>query len=517
MKSFYITTPIFYPSGKPHLGHAYSTLYASLLKEYKSLLGYDSLFLTGTDEHGQKIQETAFKSNVTPQELVDINVQVFKDLWEKMGIKYDIFMRTTFNYHKEAIQSVFEDLVKKNYIYLGTWKGLYCISCEENYSKTNAISTEDNYTCVHGHELIEKNEESYFLKISSFNEWIINLLQDNPDFIYPNNRTKELINNFLIDDKLEDLSITRTSFEWGIQIKSDPKHVVYVWLDALLNYITALGYKTDETKFKKYWLDYSSTKVHLIGKEITRFHCIYWPIILKMLDLPLPSKIISHGWIITETGKMSKSLGNVIDPITIIDKYGRDAFRYFLIKEISFKDDSIFSESKFINNFNTDLANNYGNLISRTLGMLKKYNDSVIPNFIGPVTELDRKILTKHHNLFEKIKNNLEDLNLNDFLVNVCDFENDLNLYVENSKPWIYKKENDIDKLNSFLSIMANSIRTIIALLKPILVDTTQEAMNQFNFNDDLLNWDNLKKFDLLNGLKVNDGKPLFVRINPNT
>lgn len=341
MKTFYVTTPIFYPSGIPHLGHAFTALYASLLADYKKLIGYDVFFATGTDEHGQKIENAAKKENLSPQELVDKNCNIFKELWNKMGIKYDYFIRTTDENHKRVVQKTFDILLKKGYIYLGVWNGLYCISCEENYTETNALKKDNILCCEHGHKLIEKNEESYFLKIKSFNKWIIDLLSTNKEFLFPQNRAKELINNFLKDDKLEDLSITRTTFDWGIKTINNPKHVVYVWLDALLNYITLLGYQSSNPgNFNKFWLSKDTEKIHLIGKEITRFHCIYWPIILKMLDLPLPNKIISHGWIITSTGKMSKSLGNVINPIEIIDKYGRDAFRYFLSKEISIKEDN---------------------------------------------------------------------------------------------------------------------------------------------------------------------------------
>lgn len=513
MKKFYVTTPIFYPSGKPHLGHAYSTLYASLLADYKRLLGYDSFFLTGTDEHGQKIQDTAKKENLTPQQLVDRNSQVFIDLWNTMGIKYDYFIRTTNPNHKLAVQKTFETLLSKGYIYLGVWKGLYCVSCEENYTETNAKKVDDKLYCEHGHNLIEKNEESYFLKLKLFNKWIIDLLSNNKEFLYPENRAKELINNFLIDDKLEDLSITRTTFDWGIKPLSNPKHVVYVWLDALLNYITALGYTSDNNELlNKYWLDKDSYKVHLIGKEITRFHCIYWPIMLKMLDLPLPDKIISHGWIITDTGKMSKSLGNVINPIDVIEKYGRDAFRYFLIKEISLKEDSVFSDAKCLTAFNTDLANNYGNLISRTIGMLKKYNDYLIPKFNGPITELDKNVIEQHKVLLDNFKKNIEDLNLKEMIESICKFEDVINLYVEQSKPWEFKKNNEVDKLNSFLSILANSIRTIVFCLKPILIDTTISAIQQLNLNDKLLTLDSLTNFNLLDNHKVNESTPLFVR-----
>ncbi len=515
MKKFYVTTPIFYPSGKPHLGHAFSALYASLLAEYKRLLGYDVYFATGTDEHGQKIEETAKSKNITPQELVDNNSDVFKKLWNKMGIRYDYFIRTTNSCHKKAVQETFDFLLKKGFIYLGNWRGLYCISCEENYTENSAIKKDSEFFCEHGHKLVSKNEESYFLKIKSFNEWIINMLSNNKDFIYPHNRSKELINNFLSDGKLEDLSITRTTFEWGIKTLVNSKHVIYVWLDALLNYITLLGYKSDDdSNFKKYWISDDCEKVHLIGKEITRFHCIYWPIILKMLDLPLPNKIISHGWIITNTGKMSKSLGNVIDPTDIIDNYGKDAFRYFLAKEISIKDDSVYSDDKFITTFNTDLANNYGNLINRTIGMLKKYNNNIVPKYNGPITYNDFLIVKTQNEFLSKAKELINDLNIKDLIDLICDFENKINNYIEQSKPWDFLKNNMKQNLDSFLSILVNLIRTTIAFLKPILIDATELAIQQLNFDKEILLIDSLKDFSKVDNITVNEAKPIFVRIS---
>lgn len=515
MKKFYVTTPIFYPSGKPHLGHAFSCLYASLLAEYKKMIGYDAYFATGTDEHGQKIEEVAKKEGLSPQQLVDRNSDTFAQLWKKMGIKYDYFIRTTNPKHKNTVEKTFEYLLKKDFIYLGVWKGLYCISCEENYTEVDAIKKDNILCCEHGHELVHKNEESYFLRIKLFNKWVIDLLSNNKDFLYPQNRSKELINNFLIDEKLEDLSITRTTFDWGIKLISDPKHVVYVWLDALLSYISLLGYQSlDATNFNNYWLSNDSEKVHIIGKEITRFHCIYWPIMLKMLDLPLPSKIISHGWIITNSGKMSKSLGNVIDPNIVIEQYGRDAFRYFLIKEISIKDDSVFSDEKFVITFNTDLANNYGNLINRSIGMLKKYNNNVVPKYNGPKTNYDKQMLNYHKEFITKFYDLVDKLNLKEMLELVCDFATSINTYIEQSKPWELLKNNLKEELDSFLSILVNMVRTMVAILRPILIDATDSALNQLNLNHDLISIKTLENFSLVDNIVVGEAKPIFVRIN---
>lgn len=514
MKKFYITTPIYYASGNLHLGHAFTTLYADVLNRYKKLIGCDTFFLTGSDEHGQKLQDAAKKENLTPQQLVDRNTELFKELWVLLGIDYSHFIRTTDDYHKITIQKIIEKLFDKGYIYLDKWEGLYCVSCEENYTETSSVKKDNELYCKVGHKLTSKNEESYFLKLSLFKEWIEKYLTENKDFIYPENRARELINNFLKDGKLEDLSISRTTFDWGIKFKNNPNHVVYVWIDALSNYITALGYEqNNDDNFKKYWMDKECEKVHIIGKEITRFHCIYWPIMLKMLDLPLPNKIISHGWIITSEGKMSKSLGNVINPIDFINKYGRDAFRYYLMKEISVSEDSVFSEKQFIGIFNNDLANNYGNIISRTIGMLEKYTNGIIPEFKNVISEHDLKILNKRNELIECYESMINNFEISKLINKICEFENEINLYVENTKPWVLFKENKIDEINVFLNLMSNSIRLMIALLEPLLIDTTLEACSQFGFSKSHISLSDIENLNLISGIKVQKGKNLFERI----
>lgn len=517
-KTFFVSTPIYYPSGKPHIGHAYSTLVCQLIGEYKSLLGYDSFILTGTDEHGQKIETSAKNNNMQPKEYVDKMTAVFEDLWKAMGIKYSCFIRTTDNFHVDVVQKVFSKLYEKGYIELGTWKGLYCVSCEENYTKTNAIKKENdnNLYCAQDHVLKEKSEESYFLKVSLFQKWIKEFLTTNKDFIYPENRAKELINNFLEDGEFEDLSISRSTFTWGIPIKENPKHVIYVWIDALLNYITALGYlQSDDSNYKKYWENSNAQKVHIMSKEITRFHCIYWPIILKMLDLPLPTKIISHGWIITKEGKMSKSKGNVLDPMYFVDKYGKDTFRYFLAKEISLKEDSVFSKDLLVSIHNSDLANNYGNLVSRTIGLLKKYSNNIVPKYDEKLANKYFKETLKFVNQFINVADKLiEDCKISKMLFKLVEFENHINSLIENTKPWNLAKENQTEQLNTFLSLLFNLVKIMVFYLQPVLIDGTIKAKAQLNLNESLLTKSSILDFSKSNDLKVNDSQIIYSRID---
>ncbi|MBD5446000.1 MAG: methionine--tRNA ligase [Mycoplasma sp.] len=515
-KTFFISTPIYYPSGKPHIGHAYSTLLCELIAEYKKLIGYDVFFLTGTDEHGQKLELSAQANNMKPQEYVDKMVIVFEKLWKNLGIKYDWFVRTTDKYHIETVQKVFSILIKKGFIELGTWKGLYCVSCEENYTKTNAIKKEDNNLyCVQEHILKEKFEESYFLKVSLFHKWIKDFLTKNKDFIYPENRAKELINNFLEDGEFENLSISRSTFTWGIPIKENPKHIIYVWIDALLNYISALGYlQKDDSKYKKFWDNPSGQRVHVMSKEITRFHCIYWPIILKMLNLPLPTKIISHGWIITKTGKMSKSKGNVLDPNYFIETYGRDVFRYFLAKEISLKEDSTFSEELLVSINNSDLANNYGNLINRTIGLLKKYSDNIVPKHNNELANKHFKNIIEYANNFVTNANKLiENCQVSDLLFLVVDFESQINLFIENSKPWNLAKESKINVLNCFLSVLTNLVKIMIFYMQPVLIDGSAKAISQLNLNENILDINKILDYSNLDNHKVNSAEIIYSRI----
>lgn len=514
-KHFYISTPIYYSSGIPHIGHAYSTILADVLAKYKKLIGYNVFFATGMDEHGKKIQEKALQENKLPKLYVDNNAKIFKKLWSDLSINYSKFIRTTDLFHVKTIQKIISILFEKKYIYHGTWNSWYCVSCEENYTDSSAIKKEDYYVCNIGHKLERYVEESYFLRLSLFNQWIIDFLKNNQNLIFPHHRFNELFNNFLKDNKLEDLSISRISFDWGIPILEDKKHVVYVWIDALFNYITILGYlQKNNENFLAFWQNKKTERVHILSKEITRFHCIYWPIMLKMLNLNEPTKIICHGWILGGDGKkMSKSLGNVVDPIEMIEKYGSDVLRYCLIKGISLKEDSIFDESKLIDIYNSDLANNYGNLISRTIGMIKSYNQGNIPYFDKFKTKEDKDIKNKLLQLKKSFLTNLDSLNVNNLLEDIVDFESYLNLYIDNVKPWVLFKESKKDELNSFLSILYNCVKVIVLLLSPILNKSTSLAIKQLNIKKANFNFDDIFNFALPNSKKIGNSEILFKRI----
>lgn len=509
MKRLFITTPIYYSSGKPHVGHAYTTILADVIARYKKVIGYDVFFQTGMDEHGQKIQDTAKKNNKLVQDMLDETATMFQDLWKALDIDYDNFIRTTNPIHEEVVQKTFSDLLAKGYIYEGLWEGYYCVSCEENYSKDQAIEKDGKFYCKVGHELTYKQEQSYFLKMSQFSDWIKNQLQVK-DFVVPTSRVNELTNSFLTKG-LEDLSVTRTTFDWGIPVKENPKHVIYVWIDALMNYLSGLGYLTkNDANYKKYWADKNCQVIHLMSKEITRFHCIYWPIMLYMLGLRLPSQIVSHGWVVTKEGKMSKSLGNVIDPYDYINAFGSDAFRYYIIRQVNLEKDGIFSYDLFIETFNSQLANNYGNMATRTAGMLKKYFGNVVPQADAKqYDELDKALLKSHKEFLANYENKIEKLDINGLLDDIQDQYNLLNKYIDDKKPWVLAKEEaNKQNLANTLNNVFNCAINLIILLKPILVKTSVQIENAFNLK---LTTENLQK-DWA-GQKIADLSPLFVRI----
>ncbi|MDR3329730.1 MAG: methionine--tRNA ligase [Mycoplasmataceae bacterium] len=513
-KQFYITTPIYYPSGKPHIGHAYSTILADVICRYKALIGYDAFLQTGMDEHGQKIAEAAEKAGKKPQEFVNDISKIFLKLWKDLDINYSSFIRTSEPRHVKVVQEVFADFQKAGYIYLGEWEGLYCVSCEENYTKTQAIIDKSgSLTCRVGHKLTTKKEESYFFKMSQFQGWIKQLYEQNPSFITPKARVNELTNSFL-DEGLQDLSVSRTSIEWGIPVLENPKHKIYVWIDALLNYLTGLGYKQkDDTLFQKYWNNTDGEVVHIMSKEITRFHCIYWPIMLNCLKLRQATKVISHGWIITDQGKMSKSLGNVIDPNEYISNFGSDALRYYLMKEMSVERDGIFAHDLFIECYNADLANTYGNLVSRFLGMASKHNNGIIKKGNVPMDNLSIELENAGRELITAVEDCIQSYKIDEVIHNILDFAKLANKYVEETKPWTLVKDNKLEHLNNFLFCLGNAIRILTSLLQPILTSGTQEMIKQLKLTKSLLEFHSLNNYELLDNHKIGSSTPIYNRI----
>ena len=511
-KTFYISTPIYYPSGKPHIGHAYSTILADVISKYKQLIGYETFYITGTDEHGKKIQEKANELNMSPKEYVDMNSKIFIDLWKRLKIDYSKFVRTTDISHTETVKKVFQIFKDKELIYLNEWKGLYCVSCEENFNHKQAKKENDDYFCTLNHKLIDIKEPSYFFKMKNFTNWVNELFQKTPDLIYPKSRMNELTNNF-INTGIDDLSITRTSFDWGIEIEPKSEHIIYVWLDALLSYISGLGYLSDDSSlFEKYWNHKDAEIVHILSKEITRFHCIYWPIFLDNLNIKLPTKIISHGWIVTKEGKMSKSLGNVIDPNLLIDEFGVDAIRYYFMSCFAINSENVFITDSLVANFNGDLANNFGNLVSRFIGLIKKYNNKKIPEINKDnLSDYAKKALNEieiaNKNIIENI-NKLDVLNICKEVMRVINY---INKYIEDIKPWELFKNNEKNELDSLIIIIAKTIQISNFWLSPILSEGKDEVILQTNIP--LLKMDEINELHPLFNITVNDSKPIYKRI----
>lgn len=432
-EKFYITTPIYYPSANFHIGHCYTTIIADAIARYKRLTGYDVFYLTGTDEHGLKIQKKAIDAGITPQEYVDKIVVNSKDLWKSLNISYDKFIRTTDPEHVECVQKIFEKLYNQGDIYKGEYKGLYCTPCESFWTETQLV---DGKCPDCGREVNEVSEEAYFFKLSKYQDRLVKFYEEHPTFIEPESRKNEMLNNF-IKPGLEDLCVSRTTFDWGIPVTFDPKHVVYVWIDALANYISALGYLSeDDSLFKKYW----PANLHIVGKEIVRFHTIIWPIMLMALDLPLPDKVFGHGWLVINGGKISKSLGNYKDPREYIDAYGVDAVRYFVLREVPFGSDGNFSEEALINRTNGDLANILGNLVNRTIGMANKYFDGVVTN-TKVNEEVDNKLIEETIGLKDVVENYMNGLEVSKAIASIFDVLRDCNKYIDETMPWVLAKD----------------------------------------------------------------------------
>ena len=485
-KKFYITTPIYYPSANFHIGHCYTTIVADAIARYKRLTGYDVFYLTGTDEHGEKIQKKANEAGVTPKEYVDKIVANAKDLWKSLDISYDKFIRTTDEEHVKCVQKIFERLYKQGDIYKGEYKGLYCTPCESFWTETQLI----NGKCPDcGRDVHEVSEEAYFFKLSKYQDRLVKYYEENPDFIEPESRKNEMINNF-IKPGLADLCVSRTSFDWGIPVTFDDKHVVYVWLDALTNYISALGYLSDDDSlFKKYW----PCDLHIVGKEIIRFHTIVWPIMLMALNLSLPKKVFGHGWLVIDGGKISKSLGNYKDPREYIDAYGVDAIRYFALREVPFGSDGSFSEDALINRTNGDLANILGNLVNRTIGMINKYFDGEVSNK-GVSEEIDNNLIKEAESLYIKVENYMNKLEVPKALDSIFDLFRSLNKYIDETTPWILAKDDSKkDRLATVLYNLIEGIRIGTVLLRPFIPETTEKIFKQIN--TDNTSYDSVKEF----------------------
>ncbi len=516
-ETYYITTPIYYPNGKAHIGTAYTTIACDVMARYKREKGFDVFFLTGVDEHGQKIENTANALGITPQAHVDEMAEKFKELWKLLKITNTDFIRTTSEFHHKSVKKIFNQLLEQDDIYLGAYEGWYSVSDEEYFTETQLeeVYKDENGKVIggkapSGHDVELVKEECYFFRMEKYAERLLAFYAEHPDFIQPESRKNEMINNF-IKPGLQDLAVSRTSFSWGIPVESNPEHVVYVWIDALSNYITALGYGTeDDSLYEKYW----PANVHMVGKEIVRFHAIYWPIMLMALDLPLPKQVFGHGWLLMKDGKMSKSKGNVVYPETLVERYGLDALRYYLMREVPFGSDGIFTPENFIARFNYDLVNDLGNLLSRTVAMVQKYRDGVIPTF-ATVTAFDAEVVDFSQEVLAAYQKHMDAMEFSVALEKTFEYIGRMNKYIDQTEPWILAKSEENDAaLDAVLAHLTHALRQVAVLLKPFLTEAPTTMLTQLGITLEDVSWDTIEDTSFLNLKKVIPGAVLLKRVD---